>query len=816
MSQRQPNPIPAPAPEPWSLWSAETLDQLVKQALPPEHQAYASQVVSLFLALGMGPVTHGVGGSGVTVDPRLRPALAALRGRRLSHQGRGISFEHAQTGDISIGPVAAGDQYNIVVALPSFAERPAPVSLPFGPNRLFCGRAEELSRLERLLLVEPHGHVVLNGIAGVGKTALAAEFAYRHRARFPGGVFWLTVDNSESIQPLIDTLAGKYGLPDWQEKTLEERVTAMQDFWARPAAQLIIFDGLEAIGLLDRWWPPVGGVRLLITSRVGFWPSGFAVTTEQLRPLPRKESIALLLAPHNQRLRRSGVPAQERAPANEICELLGDLPIALALAGAFIDESPNMSLAEYREGLAAELLAHDSLSPLDSGVAASIGLSYGRLRPEDGADAAAMGLLHQVALLPPALAPPALLARLARRKGGASARSQRLDPVLKRLAQVGLVEWLPKGKIVMHRLVAAYVRDIGLGEAGVEAIWPEVAAAVIDEAARINGEGAPKEMLSLLPHLRALATTARPIAAGNRAQLLKELGWHLWQAGAAAEARQWLEQALGICTGSGELRGSDLHGRILNNLALALQDLGDDAAAHDLLVQALAIQERLYMGRHELVASTLDNLAVSLERLGEEDRALAAYRRAQKLRRQLFGKEHPHYADSLGNLAGLYLDRGRTARAEKLFQAALGIFTRHYGPKHPMAALALHNLGEVSLARKAHGQAATRLEQALQIWNGAVARDHPDRADTLHLLATALWRQAGPMLALELDGRPDPQAERLMAQALNHAAEAHRIRAAVLGSAHPATLASEELKYKILKRTTDEDEPRRAVALGGQ
>jgi tetratricopeptide (TPR) repeat protein len=818
MSQHEPKP----ALEPWSLGGAEALALLLSQALPPEHQAYAARIRSLLLALGTGPAAPGANNSRIGADPQLRAALATLLGHRIAHQGYLIRFEQAQTDDISVG----GDRYNVVIAVPTLSEHPAPFRFPLQRGSLFRGRAAELAELERLLLAEPKQHVVISGIGGVGKTWLATEFAYRYRDRFPGGVFGLTIGHPDTIEPQVASWAEGVGpgLEEREKRDLGRRIEAVLADWADPAPRLVVLDSFEDPALLDRLLPGAGGARLLITSRVGFWPADLPVTVVALQPLPRDESVELLLAPRNLRLGPAGITAApeppQRAAAHQICDLLGDLPLALALAGAYLARSPHVGLGAYRERLRTQLIAHRSLAqPLSQrtrSVTVSIGLSYGRLEPDDATDAAALQLLQRAALLSPTLLPPGLLARLTGRGLDDLEQVEELDLILGRLAQVGLADWLPEGEIVVHRLIAAYVRDMGLGEAGVEAVWPEAAAAVIDEAARIADEGASKDLLPLLPHLRALASTERPIPEATRVRLLKELGRYLWQAGAPAEACPWLEQALSICAGSGELRGSDLHGRFLNYLALALQDQGDDAAAHELLVQALAIQERLYMGRHELVAGTLDNLAVSLERLGQGELALAAYRRAQKLRRQLFGKEHPHYADSLGNLAGLYLDKGRLGRAERLFQAALRIYSRHYGSNHGMAALALHNLGEVSLTRTEYGQAASRLEQALQIWNDAVAQDHLDRADTLLLLAEALDLQAVELLASEDDGQSHALAERLLARALNYAAEAHRIYAATLGGDNPATVASDELLDKILTGKPGEDDPTQAVTVGGR
>jgi LuxR family glucitol operon transcriptional activator len=76
---------------------------------------------------------------------------------------------------------------------PGVIERPRPWhNLPQRGYSAFIGRHEELAQLDRLLLPHPrsrHFIVTIDGIGGVGKSALALELAYRHRdghAALPG------------------------------------------------------------------------------------------------------------------------------------------------------------------------------------------------------------------------------------------------------------------------------------------------------------------------------------------------------------------------------------------------------------------------------------------------------------------------------------------------------------------------------------------------------------------------------------------------------------------------------------------------------
>jgi hypothetical protein len=78
------------------------------------------------------------------------------------------------------------------------------------------------------------------------------------------------------------------------------------------------------------------------------------------------------VASEERRTVREGGDEGELAAARAICRMLGDLPLALALAGAYLGQNPEIPLGDYRDRLAREgaLAAVD-----DSGVNASAAVS---------------------------------------------------------------------------------------------------------------------------------------------------------------------------------------------------------------------------------------------------------------------------------------------------------------------------------------------------------------------------------------------------------------------------------------------------------
>src|SRR5207248_800843 len=80
-----------------------------------------------------------------------------------------------------------------------------PKSTPRTPHNLrarnldFRGRGEELAALEQALRVAKRTtitHASVFGLGGIGKTALALEYAHRavERGEYPGGVWWVLAE----------------------------------------------------------------------------------------------------------------------------------------------------------------------------------------------------------------------------------------------------------------------------------------------------------------------------------------------------------------------------------------------------------------------------------------------------------------------------------------------------------------------------------------------------------------------------------------------------------------------------------------------
>jgi len=673
-------------------------------------------------------------------------------------------------------------------AIPPVRALPSGSYMPLPPSADFVGRVEELRTLAGLLcdgggtaMVAVGQIAAATGLGGIGKTQLAVAFVHRYGHRFPGGVFWLDCGDPELIPDFVAACGGPQGmnLPGFEALSRPEQVARVWAEWRKPIPRLLVLDNVEEVEVLRQWRPPSGGCRLLITSRRGEWPTWMGVQPLAVGTLPRPQSLELLCRPQlkpNQSA--ESCPLYHDPAADELCELLDDLPLALHLAGCYLAHyGHEVSPAEYLEELRAAPLKHGSLrraagdvpSPTghEQNVEATFQVSYRRLKPDDPTDA----LARRLFLLAGHCAPGAPIPRelLGRAWPEERAEDKHLfADALRRLADLGLFQPAGDGDYQVHRLLARFARDVGADEEAEAA--STLAQAVAEMANEANQSGLPARMLPLLPHLRQAAATAESDSE-LAATLYTNIGYHLQMVADYAGARPYFERALAI---DEAVFGPDHPevARDLNNLGSVLRAMGDLARARPYLERALTIREKVLGGEHPHTANSLNNLGALLYRMGNMAGARPYYERALTIREKVLGGEHPDTALSLNNLGALLDEMGDLAGARPYYERALAICEKVLGGEHPDTARSLNNLGYLLQAMGDLAGARPYLERALTIREKVLGGEHPDTATSLNNLG-ALLQAMGDLAGAR------PYHERAL-----------DIREKVLGGEHPHTALS--------------------------
>ncbi len=496
-------------------------------------------------------------------------------------------------------------------------------------------------------------------MGGIGKTQIACEFVFRYGRYFEGGVYWLSFADPGAVRAEIAACRGaasQHLPPNFSALPLDDQLYYVLSAWQSPLPRLLVFDNCEEEALIDNWRPPAGGCRVLVTSRRHEWDHSLGVIAVSLGVLNRQESIALLCE------FRPDLPAGD-PDLNTIAEELGDLPLALHLAGSSLHRyrysiSPSTYLSNLRSP---QLLNHRSLtgeglsiSPTrhDLHVGRTFALSYDRLDPTDPTDDLALKLLARAAHFAPGEPiPRELLVRTLNLPEVASATTPqaedplRTDDALTRLSSLGLLEVEAEGALRLHRLLAIFTRSASSDQQAQSAVEQ----ILVDVAFDLNQAGIPGPLLALQPHLRYVTDLTQEREDELAAALYANLGYHL-------------------------------------------QHIGDYKGARPLYERALAISEKVHGPDHPSTARSLNNLAELLRAQGDYEGARPLFERALAIREKVLGSDHPDTATSLNNLSSLLYSQGDYGGARPLFERALAVREKALGPDHPYTAISLNNL----------------------------------------------------------------------------------------------------------------------------
>ncbi|VVB73051.1 Tetratricopeptide repeat protein [uncultured archaeon] len=522
--------------------------------------------------------------------------------------------------------------------LPERADLPPGSRVPFLPNAVFTGREEDLLGLAEDLL---HSRVqavgltqaaaVATGHGGIGKTQLAVEFCYRY-GRFFQGVHWIRADQDISAE--ISGCGKLMGLSPWP-KEQPEQVLATLNTWREGMPRLVVLDNVTDQAAVVEWMPQMPLCRLLITSRQPAWPTdmGLKIRALDVFELDISRELLCKLAP---RLKRDA-----QADLDKIADRLGNLPLALDLAGRYLADRASLTPKEYLKALEDEgnALKHSSLkdwvkhNPNEhaTNLAATFALSWDRLG-DDGVDDLAMRIFRLCGYCAPNTPVPV---ELLEKAAGSGESKEKMDRALGRLSLLGMI-LLIDGRPVLHPLLAEFAQM----QDETASVLPELANALIDIAYQANETGLPENVKPLREHMEAVAKAADSRSLPSASSLWGNLAFYLRNIAEYESAKAHYERAIEI---DEKAYGPDHPSvaRDLNNLGRVLGDLGDLTKAKAHFERAIEIDEKVYGPDHPSVAIRVNNLGGVLQDLGDLTKAKAHYERALKIIRAKLGEDHP-------------------------------------------------------------------------------------------------------------------------------------------------------------------------------
>lgn len=642
---------------------------------------------------------------------------AVIEARRLGLLGVGLS---------SRGPASV-----IVGPWPSSGA----VTLPF-ERATFVGRETEIATLDSMLA--RGGVAVVFGLGGVGKSALAREYAARNQVRY-STICWLDAQTEDGIiegllRLGVVTAKGNDRLADRRiaAKRILDSVLTSSD---RPP--LFIFDNLQEERHL-REWLPGREASALITSQNTAW--GEDIHAIPLSVWPIDTAVGYL----QREARRSDLTGED---ANAIVEALGALPLAISHAAASLRWSRMLAPRRYLEHIS----AHLNRAPRDVEYPRSVFATF-RLaiaQAEHEVPGAAALLCFAASFAPDAIPdelfrqPAEVYATGQQRlvpEGGeldlhsVVADAVQLDEALGALDRLSLLVYSEGSQTYrIHRLVQLASQDLIAANARA---WSECAVAVVDAA--FPGDGlfgvgfsAWQQCMRLLPHalaaLDALPNDPSFLSAGH---LAHRCAVYLCQRGEYGAGEALNNRALVIRERS---LGTEHAGLVysLNLFGIIYRQQGRYREAEGAHTRALEIREKAFGPDGVDVSHSLNNLATIYSDQGRYDDASALHERALAIRERSLGPDHADVAESLQNLASSYVHRRRYDDAMALLTRALGIRESVLSPDDPLLAITLETIAEVRRAQGRLREAEPLFIEALKKYENALGPDHPDVAEFL-------------------------------------------------------------------------------------
>ena len=601
-------------------------------------------------------------------------------------------------------------------------------NVPHPRNPRFIGRSELLSDLHAAFS-SGRCRQALVGLGGVGKTQLAVEYAYRYMAEY-SVVWWLHAEEPATLASEYAALAGRLGLVEQNQVDLQTAVNAVQSWLERHGDWLLILDDARDPSECSAYIPRATTGHILVTSRNPNWRD--SADPFRIGPLARGEATEFL----QKRTRQNDLQA-----IASLCHALGDLPLALEQAAAYI-ETAGVSIAEYLT----RFQNYTAVSPSEGdphSIATAWKFSFDRLQREVPE---AMELLSLLAFLAPDDIPRDLLVlgRTHLQSGLCAIVSdtQSLHRLLTELQRHSLID-VRGDALFVHQLVQAVARDRLAGQ-NTEGEWASAAVRVVAEAFpfQVNETGTWSGSARLVP--QALTATQHAerlgVALKETGLLLNQVGLYLRSRAQLAAAEEVLRRALRI---DEQVYGLDDPNVAISasNIGAVLQAKGDLEGALRYTQRALATAERVYGSDHPSVATLANNIGAILQEQGDLDGALQYTQRALAIDERVFGPDNPNVAVRTSNIGVILKNQGDLTGALRYAQRALAIAERAYGQDHPTVATLASNIGAILQAQGDLSGALQYTQRALAIDEKVYGSDHPEIATVANNIGQILRAQ---------------------------------------------------------------------------
>ncbi|KAN0070370.1 hypothetical protein V8E54_011239 [Elaphomyces granulatus] len=659
----------------------------------------------------------------------------------------------------------------------------------------FIAREEELAEIHRTLRGDGSRHiVVLHGLGGIGKTQLTVAYAKRHKDNY-SAVFWLNIKDEESLKQSFAKVAkqilrehpsaSRLSSVDIKEN-IGEVIDAVKAWLSLPnnTRWLMIYDNYDNPKLagntdlaavdIRKYLPESYQGSVIITTRSSEVKIGHCIRIRKLEDV--RDSVKIL----SNASRREGL--EDDPGAVKLAKELDGLPLALATAGAYLDQTA-ISFSDYlhlyKASWAKLLMTSPELNSYEDRMLYSTWqLSFDQVKQRNELSTKLLQLwayfdnqdLWFELLQHGGSKDPDWIRELTEDKLA-------FNGAVRVLSDHGLVEVdMSSQELIESRgySIHSCVHSWMICVLNQEWDYDLAKLALKFVGSHVPETDSAKWWLTqrrLLPHAARCshAVLNGMVIADRMEGELHNLAFLYADQGKLDEAEKMYQRAL---QGYEKALGPDHTSTLdtVNNLGILYADQGKLDEAEKMYQRALQGKEKALGPGHTSTLNTVNNLGLLYKSQGKLDEAEKMYQRALQGKEKALGPGHTSTLNTVNNLGLLYKSQGKLDEAEKMYQRALQGYEKAWGPGHTSTLDTVNNLGNLYVHWGKLDEAEKMYQRALQGKEKAWGPDHTSTLGTVNNLGS-LYKYQG-----KLD-----EAEKMYQRAL-------RGREKALGQDHTSTL----------------------------
>ncbi|RMZ48451.1 hypothetical protein AFCA_008715 [Aspergillus flavus] len=567
-------------------------------------------------------------------------------------------------------------------------------------------------------------------LAGVGKSHVAIEFAYRFTTEHPEeSVFWVHASSIDRFkQGYCDLLDACGVFPEVDNRDSDRPMRVRECLEKQHHEWLLITDNADEASLLTSEGSIKGGKlgtatqahkhqsildylpdcphgSIIITTRDRVTGVRFTKSCAQnlieVVSMTEAESASLIKSTATEQ-------CPEDSEVDELAELLEHLPLAIVQAMSFIQENA-LTVGEYielyndsdetRMDLLCEpfeTLGRDT--EVSNALATTLMVSINHIKERD---TKVIGVLSLPAFLDHSHIPKSLL-------------QKQLKKALDLVKTLGTLKTLSlitpsrdKDSFSLHRLVQLVLRKWliikdDFEEKAIQAmdILLERSLSTLRFIPELHGEGLKK----------------------RRLYLQEGIAYCLWSQGRCNEAE---ELDILILEEKKQYFGRD-HPETLESmasLASTYQNQGRWSEAEALDMYIVETRKKLLGPRHNLTLTSMANLASAYEYLGRLQEAETLRVEVLEERKSNFGEEHDSTIGAMASLGALYLDLGKMESAEVLIRRSWS-WRKNYGSGHQVTWLSAGTMAQLYRAQGEFQKAEDLSIETIRTIESALGPNH--------------------------------------------------------------------------------------------